>query len=98
VAALVLLALPSGCASVSNVIADSWPHALGGLPEGVPPRPETRPEYLPVHALPPPRENKAITADERRQIEAEMTASRGDNTSQAEEARSQAPQRLPPVH
>jgi hypothetical protein len=88
----------SGCASVSNVIADSWPHALGGLPEGVPPRPDERPAYMPVHDMPPPRENKAITASERKQIEAEMAASRGENTREAEEMKSQAPQRLPPLH
>ena len=94
-AAGVLLATLSACSSVSNTIADAWPRALGGLPEGVPPRPETPPAFMPVHDMPPPRENKAITPDERKQIETEMSANRGENTSQAEDLRAR---RLPPVH
>jgi hypothetical protein len=92
-----LFATLSACSSVSNTIADNWPRALGGLPEGVPPRPDTPPAYMPVHDTPPERDNKAMTAAERKQIETEMTATRGENTSQAEELKARAP-RLPPVH
>jgi hypothetical protein len=97
-AAFGLFALLSACSSVSHVIADSWPRMLGGLPEGVPPRPDEPPAYMPVHDLPPPRENKPITAEERKQIESDIRADRGENTSQAEDLKTQAPQRLPPVH
>jgi hypothetical protein len=83
---------------VSNVIADSWPRALGGLPEGVPPRPQTPPAYMPVHEAAPPRDNRALTAAERQQMEAEVAASRGHNATAAEAARSEAPARLPPLH
>ena len=86
------------CSSVSHVIADNWPRALGGLPEGVPPRPETPAAYQPVHDTPPPRETKPLTPAERQKLEAEMAAKRGENTTQAEELRSQAPARLPPIH
>ena len=56
-------ALLAGCSSVSHVIADNWPRALGGLPEGVPPRDQEPPAFMPVHDMPPPRDNKAITPD-----------------------------------
>jgi hypothetical protein len=98
VAAALLLTVPSACSSVSNVIADAWPRALGGLPEGVPPRPDTPPAFMPVHDLPPPRQQKPITAEERKQIESDITTNRGENTTQADELKAQAPQRLPPVH
>jgi hypothetical protein len=97
-ALLAACALVAACSSVSNVIADNWPRALGGLPEGVPPRPQTPPAYMPVHEVPAPRDNKAMTAAERQRMEAEIAASRGQNTTQAEEAKSEAPARLPPLH
>ena len=47
-AGILACALLSACSSVSHVVADSWPRMLGGLPEGVPPRPETAPAYMPL--------------------------------------------------
>jgi hypothetical protein len=87
----------AGCSTVSNVVADSWPRALGGLPEGVPPRLETPPAYMPVHDVPPPRDTKRMTAQEKAKVEAEMAASRSQNTTQAEDTRKQWPEPLPPI-
>ena len=87
----------AGCSSVSHVVADSWPRMLGGLPEGVPPRLETPPAYMPVHDVPPPRETKKMTAQEKAKIEAEMAASRTQNATQAEETKKQSPDNLPPT-
>jgi len=81
----------TGCSSVSHVIADSWPRALGGLPDGVPPRPETPPAYMPVHEPPPPRDSSRMTAEERAKFAAELAGRQRENTSQAEEVRSQSP-------
>jgi hypothetical protein len=86
----------TACSSVSHVIADTWPHALGGLPEGVPPRPQTPPAYMPIHDSPPPRDTKKLTPEERAKFEAELAASRSQNTSQAEGVKSEAPGQLPP--
>ena len=97
-AALLLCAMLTGCSSVSHVIADSWPHVLGGLPEGVPPRAQTPPAYMAVHDTPPARDTKKMTPEERAKFEAELAASRSQNTSQAEGAKSEAPGQLPPVH
>jgi hypothetical protein len=98
VAAVLLCAVLTGCSSVSHVIADSWPRVLGGLPEGVPPRPETPPAYMAVHDAPPARDTKKMTPEERAKFEAELAASRSQNTSQAEGVKSEAPGQLPPVH
>ena len=95
---LVACMLLSACSSVSHVIADSWPRALGGLPEGVPPRLETPPAYMPVHDMPPPRDTKKMTPEERAKYEAELAASRTQNTTQGDEAKSQSPAQLTPIH
>ena len=87
----------AGCSSVSHVVADSWPRLLGGLPEGVPPRLETPPDYMPVHDVPPPRDTKRMTAQEKAKVEADMAASRTQNATQAEETKKQSPDNLPPA-
>src|SRR5262245_40540031 len=97
-AALAALALMAGCSSVSHVIADNWPRALGGLPEGVPPRLETPPDYMSVYDRPPPRDTKQLTPAERAKAEAEIAASRSQNTTQGAETKVQSPANLPPVH
>ena len=88
----------TGCSSVSHVIADSWPRMLGGLPEGVPPRSENPAGYMSLGAAPPTRETKKLTPEERAKAEAEMAASRSQNTNEAEEIKSQSAKRLPPIH
>jgi len=97
-AGMLALTLLSGCSSLSHVIADSWPHAIGGLPEGVPPRLETPPAYMPVHDMPPPRDTKKMTPEERAKYEAELAASRAQTTTQGEEAKSQSPAQPTPIH
>ena len=90
--ALLGCALLSGCSAVSGVIADSWPHALGGLPPGVPPRGEPPPVPA-VHELPPPRDTARMTAAERKKYEEELRATRTQATTEAEETRTNAPGR-----
>ena len=97
VAAVCGCALLTACSSVSHVVADSWPRALGGLPEGVPPRVQTPPAYMSVNDPPPTRDTKKLTPEERAKAEAEMAASRSQNTNQAEETKSQSSTRVPPI-
>ena len=87
----------AGCSSVSHVIADSWPRVLGGLPEGVPPRVDNPPGYMSLGDPAPTRDSKKLTAEERAKAEAEMAASRSQNTTEAEEIKSQSAKRLPPI-
>jgi hypothetical protein len=90
--ALLACSLLSGCSAVSGVIADSWPHALGGLPPGVPPRGEPPPVPA-VHELPPPRDTARMTPAERKKYEEELRATRTQTTTEGEETRSNAPGR-----
>jgi hypothetical protein len=87
----------TGCSSVSHVVADHWPRALGGLPEGVPPRQENPPEYMSVNEAPPTRDTKKLTPQERAKYEAEMAASRTQNTTEGQQTQTQSPSRLPPI-
>jgi len=96
VAAVCACAVLTGCSSVSHVIADNWPRMLGGLPEGVPPRTENPPGYMSLGETPPARESKKLTPEERVKAEAEMAASRSQNTNEAEEIKNQS-KRLPPI-
>jgi len=97
VAAVCACAMLTACSSVSHVVADSWPRILGGLPEGVPPRVENPPAYMSLGDPPTARDSKKLTAEERAKAEAEMAASRSQNTTEAEEIKSQSAKRLPPI-
>jgi len=89
--------LLAGCSSVSHVVADHWPRMLGGLPEGVPPRLENPPEYMSVNETPPARDTKKLTPEERAKYEAEIAASRTQNTTQGEQAKTQSAAQ-PPIN
>jgi hypothetical protein len=67
-------AILTGCAA-SNV-GDRMPAAIGGLPEGAPPRPETPAQYPAVHDLPPPRSETVLTGEQQKQVEDELIAAR----------------------
>jgi hypothetical protein len=63
----------AGCASN---IGDRMPSAVGGLPEGVPQRPETPPAYPAVHDMPPARSSTMLTAAEQKKLEDDLAAAR----------------------
>jgi hypothetical protein len=48
--------------------------------------------------MPPPRDTKKMTPEERAKYEAELAASRTQNTTQGDEAKSQSPAQLTPIH
>src|SRR5262245_1459021 len=67
-AALLLAATLGACSSV----VDNIPTSLGGLPEGVPPRPATPPAFPAVHDAPPPRKDTARTAAETNRLREDL--------------------------
>ena len=71
VAALFAAALALG--GCSTQIADM---PAVGLPAGAPERPKEAGAYLPIHDLPPDREEEAIKPAELSQIQAELTSAR----------------------
>jgi len=83
-ALLLLAALALG--GCSSSIADL---PLVGTPADAPTRPKEAGAYLPVHDLPPDREEAAIPPAERAKIEAELVAAR-DRQASAAAARDQA--------
>jgi hypothetical protein len=63
----------SGCASH---LADSVPAVVGGLPDKVPPRSETPPEFPAVHDRPAPRADGLLSEAERKKLKDDLNASR----------------------
>jgi hypothetical protein len=76
--ALLISALALG--SCSSSIADL---PLVGTPADAPARPKEAGAYLPVHDLPPDREEAAMAPAERAKIEAELVAARDRQASSA---------------
>src|SRR5262250_3084353 len=63
----------SGCASH---LADSVPAVVGGLPEKIPARSETPPEFPAVHDRPAARAEGLLNEDDRKKLKDELNASR----------------------
>ena len=76
--ALLVSALALG--GCSSSIADL---PLVGTPADAPPRPKEAGAYLPVHDLPPDREQAALPPAERAKIEAELLAARDHQASES---------------
>jgi hypothetical protein len=68
-----LLATACALAACSSSIAD-WPGI--GTPADVPAKPKDAGTYLPVHDIPPDREEAIIPPAERAKIEAQLIAAR----------------------
>jgi hypothetical protein len=77
-AALLLTALALG--GCSSSIAEM---PLLGTPADAPARPREAGTYLPVHDIPPDRDEAALPPAERARIEAELAAARDHQTSAA---------------
>lgn len=70
VPAIVVLAVAlGGCSFVADV-------PLIGVPSNAPPRPEGPGAYLPVHDVPPPRQEEVLNAAEQKRIYDELDAAR----------------------
>ena len=72
-AAALLLASVTTLGGCSSTIADL---PTGGLPADAPARPKEAGGYLPVHDLPPDRNEAAISPADQAKIEAELKAAR----------------------
>jgi hypothetical protein len=82
VSAFAVLALAlGGCSSVADV-------PLIGVPSNAPARPATAGTYLPVHDVPPPRQEEILSANDQTRIEKELSdaRSRGKATAASDAA------------
>lgn len=59
---------------------------LVGLPANTPARPATPPDYLPVHDVPPPRDEAPLTPDQQAKLEKDLAAARDRQASGAQAA------------
>lgn len=73
-----LLAATLALGGCSTQIADL---PAVGMPADAPPRPKEVGSYLPVHDLPPNREETAMKPDEQKKIQAELIAARDRQAS-----------------
>ena len=74
-AALLLVAgtvMLAGCASTGDYL----PHAMGGLPEGVPQRPAAAGPYPAVHVMPPSRTDVVLSDAEKKRLRDELATQR----------------------
>ncbi len=62
----------SGCSSV----VDHIPSSLGGLPAGVPPRPDTPAPFPAVHDMPPNRSDVALSDEEKKRLREDLVHTR----------------------
>jgi hypothetical protein len=89
---VVLIAGTSALAGCGSTIGDNTPHLLGGLPADAPQRPAKQSAYPAVHDFPPPRKERRLSAEEQKQLEAELIAA-GERNSAAGERNSAAGER-----
>jgi hypothetical protein len=54
-----------------------------GLPANAPARSENAPAYLPVHDVPPPRDETVLTADEQKKIQSDLLNARDKQNAEA---------------
>jgi len=54
-----------------------------GLPANAPTRSETPPAYLPVHDVPPPRDEAVLTPDEQKKLRTDLLNARDKQAAQA---------------
>ena len=54
-----------------------------GLPANAPVRSENAPAYLPVHDVPPPRDETVLTADEQKKIRSDLLNARDKQNAEA---------------
>ena len=69
----------------STAITDMIPSAAGGLPENMPARSATPPEYPAVNAMPQRRDALPLTDDEIKRTQSELTTLRQQQEQQAAE-------------
>jgi len=77
-------ALATGLCACSS-LGDNLPAPLG-LPQEAPARPAVQPEFLPVHDMPPPRDTKPLTEQERKKVEADLVEIRNRQERRAGKA------------
>ena len=70
--------------TISRVIASNAQALVAtGVPGNAPARTENQPAYLPVHDVPPPRDEAVLSADEQKKIQTDLLNARDKQNAQA---------------
>ncbi len=94
----VTASLALGLVSCTSAQFDAIPHAVGGLPENAPRRPDQAPEFPAVHNMPPARSSALLDEEQQKKLEADLIATRNrhpnqqKNRAKAKKAQAPAPQ------
>jgi hypothetical protein len=81
----VLLMLPLAAGMLGGCAAQFADAPLVGLPANAPARPERPSAYMPVHDVPPPREEPVPTADEQTNLRKELQVARDKQKAKADD-------------
>ena len=89
---MVLSLALAGCSSIADA-------PLIGVPANAPARPQTPAPYLPVHDMPPPRQDDVLSVADQTRIEKELSQARdkGKSTAAADAAAIAAANPPPPA-
>ena len=80
----------TSCANTTNMtdmgnkLGNDLPTAIGGMPQAVPERPQTAPAFPAVHDMPPARNTKVMTEEEKKKVEAELAVMREQQAKRAQ--------------
>ena len=69
---------------MGNKLGNELPTAIGGMPQAAPERPQTPPAYPAVHDMPPARNTKVMTEEEKKRVEAELAVMRDQQARRAQ--------------
>jgi hypothetical protein len=73
----------ASCSSMAQL-----PVSAGGMPQDAPKRPQIAPAFPAVHDMPPPRNNAALTEEEKKRVEAELAVLRAQQARRAQSSKS----------
>jgi hypothetical protein len=82
--ALTLSSCASNMTDMGNKLGNELPTAIGGMPQAAPERPETPAAFPAVHDMPPARNSKVMTEEEKKRLEAELAVMREQQAKRAQ--------------
>jgi hypothetical protein len=84
VAGMLLLSSCANMTDMGNKLGNELPTAIGGMPQAAPERPQAPPAYPAVNDMPPARNTKVMTEEEKKRAEAELAVMRDQQARRAQ--------------
>jgi hypothetical protein len=83
-AGMLLLSSCTNMTDMGNKLGNELPTAIGGMPQAAPERPQAPPVFPAVHDMPPARNTKVMTEEEKKRTEAELAVMRDQQARRAQ--------------